>query len=225
MKSSKSLIFFILVFYFISPVQSQKKLVLEDIYEKGILQAKLLSDFRFLNDGIHYTRLESGVIKKYNILTGEFVSNIFTASLFKNERDFNGEIEEYEFSPQENKIIIFSESESVYRHSTKNKVFIYDLSSQKLFPVFNNKLITNPSLSPDEQKVAFVFENNLYYQNLSNGKIIRITKDGQKNSIINGMCDCCLLYTSRYFTHIVRIKNVYAKLINHKNMNLIKSVG
>ncbi|MBK6362116.1 MAG: S9 family peptidase [Saprospiraceae bacterium] len=189
MKSSKSLIFFILVFYFISPVQSQKKLVLEDIYEKGILQAKLLSDFRFLNDGIHYTRLESGVIKKYNILTGEFVSNIFTASLFKNERDFNGEIEEYEFSPQENKIIIFSESESVYRHSTKNKVFIYDLSSQKLFPVFNNKLITNPSLSPDEQKVAFVFENNLYYQNLSNGKIIRITKDGQKNSIINGMCD------------------------------------
>ncbi|MBK6564511.1 MAG: DPP IV N-terminal domain-containing protein [Saprospiraceae bacterium] len=127
--------------------------------------------------------------KKYNILTGEFVSNIFTASLFKNERDFNGEIEEYEFSPQENKIIIFSESESVYRHSTKNKVFIYDLSSQKLFPVFNNKLITNPSLSPDEQKVAFVFENNLYYQNLSNGKIIRITKDGQKNSIINGMCD------------------------------------
>ena len=169
MKSSKSLIFFILVFYFISPVQSQKKLVLEDIYEKGILQAKLLSDFRFLNDGIHYTRLESGVIKKYNILTGEFVSNIFTASLFKNERDFNGEIEEYEFSPQENKIIIFSESESVYRHSTKNKVFIYDLSSQKLFPVFNNKLITNPSLSPDEQKVAFVFENNhsLLYKDLA----------------------------------------------------------
>jgi dipeptidyl-peptidase-4 len=189
MKSGKIFIFLFFTFCYISPVQSQKKLNLEDIYEKNTFQTKMISDFRFLNDGIHYTRLESGIIKKYNILTGDFVSNIFTASLFKNENDFNGVISEFEFSPQENKIFILSESESVYRHSTKNKVFVYDISLQKLIPVFKNNLISNPSFSPDEQKVAFVFENDLYYQNLSSGKTTRITKDGQKNSIINGMCD------------------------------------
>ena len=41
----------------------------------------------------------------------------------------------------------------------------------------------------DGSKVAFIAENNLYYQDLNSGKITQITNDGKKNEIINGLGD------------------------------------
>ncbi|MFN8331773.1 MAG: alpha/beta fold hydrolase [Saprospiraceae bacterium] len=46
-----------------------------------------------------------------------------------------------------------------------------------------------PKVSPASDKIAFVFENNLYFQNLNNGKVTQITHDGRKNAVINGASD------------------------------------
>lgn len=46
-----------------------------------------------------------------------------------------------------------------------------------------------PKFSPDGSKVAFIADNNLYYQDLNSGKITQITTDGKKNEIINGLGD------------------------------------
>ncbi|MBK8621988.1 MAG: S9 family peptidase [Saprospiraceae bacterium] len=182
-------LFYVIFCFFQISVYGQKPITLEDIYEKNVFQTKSVSDFRFLNDGVHYTRKDGNVIKKYNILDGSFVEDLMNMSTLENTGGFSGRIEDYTFSSNENKILITSEGEPVYRHSSKNKVFVYDRKSQKISAVFPEGKISNASFSPDESKVAFVYENNLYYTDLSSGKTIQITKDGQKNNIINGMCD------------------------------------
>ena len=37
--------------------------------------------------------------------------------------------------------------------------------------------------------MAFISDNNLFYQDLESGKITQITNDGKKNSVINGLGD------------------------------------
>lgn len=81
---------FVIGIVFASGLTAQKKILLEDIYERNIFQTKSVSDFRFLNDGVHYTRKENGVIKKFNILTLNTTGNIFDASTFKNRMEING---------------------------------------------------------------------------------------------------------------------------------------
>ena len=69
----------------------------------------------------------------------------------------------------------------------KGDVYIYDIETKNLQPVFDKKIM-HASFSPLSDKVAYVFENNLYFYNLTSKETISITKDGNKN-IINGNCD------------------------------------
>ena len=45
-----------------------------------------------------------------------------------------------------------------------------------------------PKFSPNGKLVAFISDNNLFYQDLESGKITQIT-NGKKNSVINGLGD------------------------------------
>ena len=45
------------------------------------------------------------------------------------------------------------------------------------------------TFSPNGQKVAFVYENNLYFKDLNSQEVVQITTDGKWNEIINGSCD------------------------------------
>jgi dipeptidyl-peptidase-4 len=49
--------------------------------------------------------------------------------------------------------------------------------------------IQYPSFSPDDSKIAFIKENNLFYYNIKNETTVQITKDGRINHIINGKSD------------------------------------
>lgn len=167
----------------------QKEITLEDIWSKGTFGAKSLPGFRFLSDGQHYTRLDKQIIKKYTIVSGSHTGDIFDAQTWKDKHGFGGRISDYTFSQDENMVLILSESEGVYRHSTKNTVHLYDVQKETLTPVFPEGKISNPEISPDGTRIAFVFQNNLYVSDIATGKRTQITKDGLKNSIINGMCD------------------------------------
>ena len=57
-----------------------------------------------------------------------------------------------------------------------------------LISVFDEK-IEAPLFSPEGNKIAFVYENNLYIKYLANEKVRQITNDGKKNEIINGISD------------------------------------
>lgn len=168
---------------------AQKQITVEEIFEQYRYRINTVPGFNFMQDGKHYSTLKKNAIQKNDITTGEVTEIILEGTQFKDKANFSGRINGYDFSEDESKILIESESESIYRHSSQVKCHIYDIKSKTLTEVFAQGKVINPQLSPDGTKVAFVFNNNLYVQNLSNSNITQITKDGLKNSIINGMSD------------------------------------
>ena len=95
---------------------------------------------------------------------------------------------EFTFNTKEDKLLIPTETEPIYRHSKRAKYKIYNISKSNLISVFDEK-IEAPLFSPEGNKIAFVYENNLYIKDLANEKVRQITNDGKKNEIINGISD------------------------------------
>ncbi len=168
---------------------AQKPITIDDIFAKYSYRTKSVPGFNFMNDGRHYSALKEGAIKKFDITTGGFSETIFDGQKFKGQAGFSGEVEGYTFSDDESKILIESEGEAIYRHSSNVKCYVYDVKSTTLTVVYTHGKIANPAFSPDATMVGFVFNNNLYFKNLKNGNITQVTTDGAKNAIINGMCD------------------------------------
>ncbi|MBK9271868.1 MAG: S9 family peptidase [Saprospiraceae bacterium] len=185
----KSWIGFAFLLFFTCQVFSQKKQIeLADVYEYGVFRTAGIGGFNFLKDGISYTRSQSNLILKFDLRTGKVTDTLFDAN--KHAAEISGfKMDQYQFSGDESKILLFTKTEALYRYSGFSDVYVFDRLSKSIHRVFAKGKVMYPSFSPASDKVAFVFENNLYYQRLSDGKIVQVTKDGRKNEIINGASD------------------------------------
>lgn len=165
---------------------AQKPITLEDIWTNYTFYPRYVAGFNFMNDGRHYTKLEDNIIKKYDLLTGDYVLDIVDgASMGDNGQDIGG----YVFSDDEQRIIFSNNREAIYRHSFKANYYLYDLKTKQLTDIFPDGKISYATLSPDNKHIAFTHDNNLYSRNLASGTITQITKDGEYNKIINGSPD------------------------------------
>jgi len=187
------IVFFSLLFISTSYTQvntETRKISTEDLWKNYTFFAKSVPGFNFLKDGKHYTRLQENVIKKYDLTTGEFVNDILNGESLNGQAQFGGRIGSYSFNDDETKIMIKSESQSIYRRSSIAKYHIFDVASESLTAVWENEgKISYATLDPTSTRVAFVHNNNLYYKDLISGETTQITQDGEKNKIINGSTD------------------------------------
>ena len=154
-----------------------QEITLDKIYS-GYYRGKGISGISSLKNGENYAVIERDGIAKYNYKNTEKVGTLV-----------NGNFENYQLSSDESKILLQLESLPIYRHSFLGKFEVKDLSTGASTPLFQGNWVQEPRFSPDATKVAFIAENNLYYQDLISGKIVQITKDGEKNNIINGLAD------------------------------------
>lgn len=154
-----------------------QEITLDKIYS-GYYRGKGIAGIATLKNGENYATIERDGITKYT---------------YKNSRKegviVEGKFQSYQFSNDESKILLLTESLPIYRHSFLGKFQVKDLKSAKTVQLNEGKFLQEPLFSPDATKVAFVFENNLFYQDLNTGKITQITTDGKKNEIINGLAD------------------------------------
>ncbi|MDX9704259.1 MAG: S9 family peptidase [Weeksellaceae bacterium] len=164
-----------------SLIVSAQQITLENIWG-GKYYAQGLWGINSMNDGQHYSLQERDGIYKYSY---ESLLNQ------KESRELiaEGAYDDYSFSSDEKFILLATESEPIYRHSFLAKWEVYNTSSKTKQAIFNGKKIQEPIFSPDASKVAFVYQNNMYYQDLISSKITQLTHDGKKNEIINGLCD------------------------------------
>ncbi len=150
-----------------------------------------------MQDGIHYsmiTRDTSGnkVLAKYKYKTGEQVETLLNArSLVVNGDSDLVRLDAYHFGPQEDRILIASEQEKIYRRSRKAFYYLYDLATETLTPLADTAKGKQrmADFSPDGSKIAFVRNNNIFYKDLKSGKEVPVTRDGEMNKIINGATD------------------------------------
>lgn len=100
-------------------------------------------------------------------------------------------VEGYEFSADESRILIYTNSQRVWRQQTRGDYWVLDVAARKLQKLGGDAAPSSlmfATLSPDGTRVAFVRENNLHVQDLQNLKITPLTTDGSK-TIINGTSD------------------------------------
>lgn len=175
-KKMKKLLLTLALFAVTQSITAQE-ITLDKIYS-GYYRGKGIAGITSMKNGENYLVIEQGGIAKYSYKTSQKDGNLV-----------DGQFESYEFSDDESKIILLKESEPIYRHSFLGKFDIKDLKSGKVISLNDGKPVQEPRFSPDASKIAFVSENNLFYQDLTTGKIIQITKNGSKNNILNGLAD------------------------------------
>ncbi len=178
-------------------VETTKPITLEDIWQKGTFNTKGIPGFKFQNDGVHFTRLENAAITQYDLRTGEPSGIIFDAkTLVSNAKGWTGTFDGYSFSSDESKILLTTQSTPIYRWSSEAEFFVFDQKTKQLTRLWDEPgtaLISGKqryaTFSPDGSKVGFVVANDLYFKDLTTGKISRVSTDGKQNEIINGASD------------------------------------
>lgn len=187
----KRSIFVLLLALMGSTTFAQKKLSLEKIWYSPLFYGDFVQEFTSMNDGAHFTRLEQGKINKYSYKKNKLVSTIVTEKQLSELSGQQLQIASYSFSADETKVLISSDVESIYRHSSKAFYYIYDTNTNKVTPLDDPKAGKQrlAEFSPDGLMVAFVRDNNIFVKHLGNGVVDQVTTDGKMNAIINGATD------------------------------------
>ncbi|MCF4100859.1 S9 family peptidase [Gillisia sp. M10.2A] len=167
----------------------EKQITLNEIWN-GTFSQQRLESLNSLNNGTEYIVLnqdrDAGTtsIDVYDYKSGEKQGSLLKSS----DLDQINRFQSYELSANEDKILLSTEGEQIYRRSSRSIYYIYDVASKKLTKLSENK-VQEPAFSPDASKVAYVYDNNLYIKDLESGKETQITTDGKKNKVINGITD------------------------------------
>ncbi len=165
------------------PAEGPKSITLEDIWTKGTFRTKGVYGIRSMADGEHYCTMSRTGIAKYGYASGEKEGDV---CLFEGA---GVAFESYEFSADEQKILLSAGFEPLYRHSGVSDYYIYDVKAKTFTKISENGKQRLTTFSPDGTKVAFVRDNNLYWMDLATLEEHAITKDGKVNEIINGTTD------------------------------------
>ena len=173
-------------------------LTLDRIYS-GEFRTGYLGPFKWYEDGAAYTKLErsaSGIgqdLMRYDSRTGKGELLIASAQLVPAGQEQPLKVANYEWSADQNKLLIFTNTERVWRTNTRGDYWVYDREKQTLFQLgadLPESSLMFAKFSPDGQAVAYVSKHNLYIQQLdpADPAIRQLTTDGTED-IINGTFD------------------------------------
>ena len=184
----KKILLICLSFLAVNTMFSQKKnITLDDLWKNYSFFPKNYNSLNSMNNGEHYVSLENSELgQKLNIYKykdGEKVRTLFKSDEFDLKRITN-----YSFSNDEKKLLLETQTEKIYRYSSKSIYYVYNIFTDKLKKISDDKLMF-ATFSPAGNKIAYVLDNNIYIHEINSGRTKQVTFDGQKNQIINGASD------------------------------------
>ena len=177
---------------------AQTALTLEMIYkQRSPIAVQSFGGMKWLKDGNGYSRLEANAdtdgmdIIRYEAANGNKSVMISADKLMDKETGKPLSISDYAWSADNKKMLIFTNTKRVWRYNTRGDYWVLNLESGELKQV--GKTLPESSLmfakfSPDNEKVAYVSNNNIYVEELVGNTVKQITFDGN-NDIINGTFD------------------------------------
>ncbi len=176
---------------------SKPALTLEDIYKNGTYSTRYYRSVRWMEDSQHYTTLESNrerrcsEIIRYNAKSGERVVLVGADQLVPGEAADPLAIRDYQWSDDNSKVLLFTNTQRVWRYHTRGDYWVLDLSSGKLQQVgtsLPSATLMFAKFSPDGTRVAYVSGHNIFVEDLENSSITQLTKDGGER-YVNGTFD------------------------------------
>jgi dipeptidyl-peptidase-4 len=186
----KNTFILILLAYSTLSFGQKRNIELSDIWASGTFYPKTINGFVNLNDGKSYCVQEKNdeghdAINQYDYVSGSKTKEILNAKDIFGDGKYG--INSYSFNQDQTVVLIYYNSQQIYRHSTRGDFKVVQLNDKKVIGV--GKGVRYPSLNPMGTKLAYVKENDLYVMDLMSQKVKRITKDGEYNTIINGAVD------------------------------------
>lgn len=170
-------------------IASADNIRLEDV-TGGKLRATYISAVTPLPDGDSYACIDSNGKK---IVCHSFRTGQQTGVLFDADNTVGEKIESFDnfiMSPDGPKMLIQTNTVRIYRRSFTAVYYIYNIGTRKLERLSDYGPQQSPVWSPDGNLVAFVRDNDIYLVKLLYGNAeSRVTKDGKKNEVINGIPD------------------------------------
>ncbi len=178
--------------------QDPSRLTIQRIYGSGEFAAKPFGPSRWLADGAAYTTLEPSEdgkgqdIVRYDVERGTREVLVAAGKLIPQGAEGPLEIDDYAWSGDGKHLMVFTNTQPVWRLNTRGDYWVLDLASGALRKLGGSE--AKPStlmfakFAPDGGRVGYVRENNLYVEDLSSGQITALTADGSR-TLINGTFD------------------------------------
>lgn len=140
---------------------------------------------------INYIDTEANQVVAYNLQTDAKNVVLGGTKLVAPDTNKPIQIEDYAFSSDQKRVMIYTESERVWRQNTKGYYYVVEVASGKITPLSDRKkgFQMFAKFSPDGKKAAFVRNRNLYLVDLITKTETAITRDGSEGKIINGTFD------------------------------------
>ena len=170
---------------------------LQRIFKEEAFKARTFGPTRWLDGGSGYTTLEDAAdgrgkdIVRYDTASGERRVVVAAASLVPAEAGAPLSIDDYAWSDDGTRLLVFTNTRKVWRKNTRGDYWVLERSSGALRQVgsgFPEATLMFAKLSPDGTRMAFVQESDLYVESLEDGAVTRLTSDGSSTSI-NGTSD------------------------------------
>ena len=177
---------------------SRDTLTLDRIFASREFASERFGPARWMADGESFTTVEPSADVKgarelvlYAAATGARRVLVPASQLVPPGAAAPLAIEDYSWSPDGNVLIVFTNSERVWRQNTRGDYWTYDLRSKRLRKLgagFEPSTLMFAKLSPDGRLAAYVMKHNLYVEDLQSGSVRQLTHDGSED-IVNGTSD------------------------------------
>jgi dipeptidyl-peptidase-4 len=186
------------------PAQGPSRLTLDRIFGSRDFFGDFFGPARWLEDG-GYTTLEwtadrSGrEIVRYEPATGERQVLVSAADLTPAGARQPLWIDDYRWSEDGQKLLIFTNTQRVWRSNTRGDYWVLDLESRRLRQLgadFDEAQLMFAKFAPDGDRAGYVYKNNVYVEDLTSGRITQLTDDGSE-WIVNGTSDW--VYEEEFF--------------------------
>ncbi|MHC4242346.1 MAG: DPP IV N-terminal domain-containing protein [Planctomycetota bacterium] len=173
-------------------------LTLERIFSSDEFKPEKFGPARWLEDGSGYTTLEDSKslesgkdIVRYEPESAAREVLVSAENLIPPCETKPLDINDYSWSEDGNKLLIFTNTKRVWRENTRGDYWLLDLKNHQLHKLGGDaepSTLMFAKFSPDSRFVAYVCQRNLYVQYLKTWHIKQLTKNGS-NRIINGTSD------------------------------------
>lgn len=139
------------------------------------------------------------LILSLDFATGKLIDTVFTNQIKQVGDSLPTTFtyfEDYQFSPDDSKILIQTQIESLFAQSTKEFNYVWDINKKILKVVCADGKQSYVTFSPDSKRIAYIREGNLYIKNLETDAVQAVTFDGGLKQNIYGMADA--LYENNF---------------------------
>lgn len=173
-------------------------LTIDRLFGGAEFRAEALGEFQWAKSGDALYTIEEDqataggqAIVRTQAATGAKEVVIAAASLIPGGETKPLAIDDFTFSEDESKVLIYTHSQRVWRQNTRGDYWVLDVKARKLQKLGGDaapSTLQFAKFTPDNKSVTYVRANNLYVESLADGRITQLTADGNEK-IINGTAD------------------------------------